>query len=96
MRNIFEYIAFQLMSITNADKQITRIEKAIYKLDQMPERFKKYEEEPWHSLGMRVMPVDNYIVFYIPNIDKKVIDIVRIIYSGRDISNQFQLMVQEG
>ncbi|MFR5076693.1 MAG: hypothetical protein ACLTDX_01095 [[Clostridium] innocuum] len=36
-------------------------------LNQMPERFLGYEKEPWHSRGLRIIPVDNYCVFYIPD-----------------------------
>ena len=64
LRGIFEYIAFDLQSVQNAAGQIDRLEKGISELDQMPERFRKYEKEPWHSRNLRVMPVDNYLVFY--------------------------------
>ena len=26
-----------------------------------------YEREPWKSRNTRVVPVDNYVIFYIPN-----------------------------
>lgn len=32
------------------------------------------------------MPVDNFIVFYLPNEKKKLVTIIRIIYSGRDMN----------
>ncbi|MEG3072496.1 MAG: hypothetical protein RQM92_18180 [Candidatus Syntrophopropionicum ammoniitolerans] len=38
---------------------------AINGLDEMPLRHKLYQNEPWHSKGLRVLPVDNYLVFYI-------------------------------
>lgn len=88
LRSIFEYIAFKLQSVQNAVDQLTRLEKSINSLDQMPDRFKAYEKEPWHSRGLRVMSVDNYIVFYIPNHDTKVVNIIRVIYGGRDIDTQ--------
>ena len=54
----------------------------------MPERYRKYEKEPWKSRGLRVLPVDNYVVLYIPDRDKKVVTILRVMYAGRDIGNQ--------
>ena len=57
-------------------------------LNQMPERLREYTNEPWHIRGLRLMPVDNYCVLYIPNIEKAVVYIVRIMYCGRDIDNQ--------
>jgi toxin ParE1/3/4 len=56
----------------------------------MPERFRAYEDEPWHSRGLRIMPVDNYCVLYIPNIEKAVVTIIRVMYGGRDIETQLK------
>lgn len=88
LRSIFEYIAFELQSVQNAVGQLDRLEESILSLDQMPDRYRAYEKEPWHSRGLRVMPVDNYLVFYIPNHDTKVVNIVRVMYGGRDIDAQ--------
>ena len=67
LRSIFEYIAFELQSVQNAAGQLDRLEESILSLDQMPDRYRAYEKEPWHSRGLRVMAVDNYLVFYIPD-----------------------------
>ena len=55
---------------------------------QMPERFRAYLKEPWHSRGLRVMPVDNYIVFYIPDGETRTVNVIRVMYGGRDIDTQ--------
>ena len=88
LRNIYEYISFSLKSGQSAIGQLNRLEKAINSLNQMPDRYRAYSKEPWHSRGLRVMPVDNYIIFYIPNHHAKVVYIVRILYGGRDIDTQ--------
>lgn len=88
LRGIFEYIAYELQSVQNAIGQLERLEQSIYSLDQMPERFRAYSKEPWHSRGLRIMPVDRYLVFYIPNHELKTVDIVRVMYGGRDIEQQ--------
>ena len=67
LRGIFEYIAFELQSPENASGQPDRLEEQILSLDIMPERYRKYENEPWKSRGLRVLPVDNYVIFYIPD-----------------------------
>ena len=67
LRGIFEYIAFELQSPENASGQLDRLEEQILSLDTMPERYRKYEKEPWKSRGLRVLPVDNYVIFYIPD-----------------------------
>lgn len=90
LRGIYEYIAYELQSPENATGQLDRLEENIMKLDQMPERFRQYEKEPWHSRGLRIMPLDNYCVLYIPDAEKAVVTIIRVMYGGRDIKTQLQ------
>ena len=71
LRGIFEYIAFELQSPENAIGQLDRLEEQILSLDTMPERYRKYEKEPWKSRGLRVLPLDNYVVLYIPDSVKR-------------------------
>ena len=63
---------------------------AILSLDELPERYRRYETEPWHSLGMRVLPMDNFVVLYIPDLEEKIVRIVTVMYGGRDISEQLK------
>ena len=51
LRGIFEYIAFELQSPQNASGQLDRLEEQILSLDTMPERYRRYEKEPWKSRG---------------------------------------------
>ena len=95
LRGIFEYIAFELRSPENASGQLDRLEEQILSLDTMPERYRKYEKEPWNSRGLRVLPVDNYVVLYIPDSDKKGVTILRVMYTGRDIGNQLNLYTKQ-
>ena len=95
LREIFEYIAFELQSPENASGQLDRLEEQILSLDTMPERYRKYEKEPWKSRELRVLPVDNYVVLYIPDSDKKVVTILRVMYVGRDIDNQLNFYTKQ-
>lgn len=88
LRGIYEYIAFELLSSDNAAGQFDRLEEHIIGLEKFPEKFRPYEKEPWHSRGLRVMPVDNYLVFYIPNKDAGIVTVIRVMYAGRDVDNQ--------
>ena len=76
LREIFEYIAFDLQSPENAIGQLDRLEEHILKLHTMPEHYPKYEKEPWKSRELRVLPVDNYLIFYISNSDKKIVTVI--------------------
>lgn len=84
----YEYIAFELLSPDNAAGQLDRLEEHILGLEEFPEKFRFYEREPWNGRGLRVMPVDNYLVFYIPNKDTGVVTVIRVMYAGRDVGNQ--------
>ena len=95
LRGIFEYIAFELLSPENAEKQLERLEEQILSLDKMPERFPRYGKEPWHSIGLHFVTVDNYIVFYVPDIEKQVVTIFRVMYSGRNIEKQLNIHIKQ-
>ena len=95
LREIFEYIAFELQSPEIASRQLNRLEKHILSLDTMPKCYQKYEKELWKSRGLRVLPVDNYVVLYIPDSNKKVVTILRVMYAGRDIDNQLNLHTKQ-
>lgn len=84
LRGIYEYIAFELLSPDNAAGQLDRLEKNITGLGDFPEKFRLYEKEPWRSRGLRVMPVDNYLVFYFPDRDAGIVTVIRVVYAGRD------------
>jgi toxin ParE1/3/4 len=57
-------------------------------LENFPRRYRIYDKEPWYSRGLRIMPVDNYVVFYIPITETGIVSVVRVMYAGRDIDNQ--------
>ena len=85
LRSIFEYIAFELQSVQNAVGQLDRLETAIASLSEMPERWIRYDKEPWFSRGLRRMVVDNYLVFYIPDKDDRTVTIIRVMYGHMDV-----------
>ena len=95
LRGIFEYIAFELLSPENAEKQLERLERQILSLDEMPERFPRYGKEPWHSRGLRFVAVDNYIVFYLPDVEEQVVTILRVMHSGRNIEEQLSVYIKQ-
>lgn len=90
LRAIFEYIAYELLAGDNAIKQLDRLEDAILSLDEMPERYQLYDKEPWRERNLRIMPVDNYLVFYIPQEEDKTVTVIRVMYGRRDIDAQLK------
>ena len=54
LREIFEYIAFELQSPENAIGQLNRLEEQILSLDAMPKRYRKYEKEDFNRVNGKV------------------------------------------
>lgn len=64
MNKIYSYIADTLLSPDNAASQCDRIADAILLLDTFPERNRIMDSSREHKMGLRMLPVDNYMVFY--------------------------------
>ena len=95
IRAIFTYIAFELQAEQAAQGQVNRIREAVRKLDTMPERHEIADWEPWSSMGMRKLPVDNYIVFYLADSDDMTVTVIRVLYGERDIEGIVQETAEE-
>ena len=82
---IFSYISDVLMSAESAQRVYTAVKNKIFLLNTMPTRFPLVKDEPYASLGVRLMPVENYHVFYI--IREKNVHVFRILYHRRNWQN---------
>ena len=85
LRDIFEYISLELKVPEIAAAQVRRILNHARSLDTFPERCKPVNWEPWSDIGMRQMPVDNFMIFYIIEAKFQSVQIVRVLYSKRNI-----------
>lgn len=90
LSDIYEYIAYELLVPDTASRQVHRIMNGIRTLDELPERHQLFDDEPWHSQGLRSFMVDNYRILYFPHKSQNTVNIIRIIYGGRDIKQQLQ------
>ena len=70
----------------NADSQLSRIEDEIKKLDTLPNGFRRYSKEPWYSRGLRYFPVDNYLIFYMVDEEKHIVNVLRVIGGQMDLN----------
>ena len=87
LREIYSYIANELLVPETASAQLGCIRKEVRSLDFMPSRYALAHWEPWHSMKMHQLPVDNFIVYYLVDDEKRTVTVVRIFYGGRDIDN---------
>lgn len=87
LKDIYAYIAQELLEPDTARNQVNRIRKEIRSLDFMPSRYALVDWEPWKSMGMHKVPVDNFVVFYTVDSNSMIVVIIRIVYGGRDIES---------
>lgn len=84
---IYEYIAYTLLSEPTAKKYTVRIRNSIRSLKIMPLRNPQSKNKLWKGLDLRKMLVENFIVYYSVNKAEKTVIVMRIIYGGRDINS---------
>lgn len=90
LKNIYEYISYSLLAPDTARSMYQKIIQSARSLESMPERNPFYKDEPWHSQGVRFLPVKNYLLFYVVNKQTSTVSISRILYGGMDVSRQLE------
>ena len=85
LREIYAYIANELLFPETAAAQVGRIQKEVRSLDFMPARYTLVDWEPWHSMKMHQLLVDNFIVYYLVDDEEMTVTVARVIYGCRDI-----------
>ena len=88
LQTIKKYITYNLKSPNTAVKQINQIIKAIDNLSFFPKRSPIYKLEPWRSICLRVLQINNYAVFYYPNVISHVVQVIRILYKKREFNTR--------
>ena len=81
---ILNYIKNTLRESNMAMKIYGSIKKGILSLKQMPFRYALLNEEPYRSMGVRQIPIENYIAFYVVEEEGKTVHIFRILYNRRE------------
>ena len=94
LRGILDHIARNLMAPDAAIAQLDRLEEQIEGLDALPNRFQGYQKEPWRSRNLRIMPVDNYCIFYTVDDIAQMVTVLRVLYGGRDVESQLRKLTE--
>ena len=76
-------------------RMLDTLEKELLSLSRLPNQVALTEEEPWHSAGIRKLPVKNYLVYFWVNEDQKQVQITAVVYGRRDQRNVLQNMKYE-
>ncbi len=88
LKNIIEYISYQLHAPEAGKKLIRSMLGKIHSLCDMPKMYKMYPNEPLRSKNIRYIPVAKYVIFYKILEDSQKIYISRVMYGGRNIAEQ--------
>lgn len=81
---ILSYISDTLHEPDIAKKIYILIKQEILTLNKMPFRYAVVNEEPYSSMGVRRIPIENYTAFYIVDETEKTVHIFRILYNRRE------------
>lgn len=87
MREIYSHISRDLNEPLAAERIHRAIVEAVKGLSVFPLRLQLIQDEPYRTAGYRMLPVKNYIIFYVADQDAETIHIVRILYHRRDWQN---------
>ncbi len=87
IKSIYTYISQILHAPLTARRKVNRIRKEIRDLEAFPTRYVLVEWEPWASMKMHRLPIDNYVVFYLVDEQAMAVKIVRIVYGGRNLED---------
>jgi len=84
LEDILDYISNKLKEPIIAKRIYTSIKTEILTLSTMPERNRTVDDEPYASMGIRRLFVENYIVFYVVNHGSRTIHVLRVLYNRRE------------
>lgn len=83
--SIYYYILHDLKNGIAAAAQEARIRKEIQALNHLPLRYERIDWEPLHSMNVRKLPVDNFVVYYVVDEAAGEVAVLRIFYGGQNV-----------
>lgn len=87
---IREYIATELKEPIIAKRILELLKSEMMSLQTMPYRVKCIDEQPWCEIGFRRIRVKNYYVYFCVDENRKEVQILAVIYVGRDQATQLE------
>jgi len=81
-----DYISQVLQEPRTAGRLYRLLKEEILSLEQMPERYPFEDDDRLRALEIRKLLVKNFKILYFVDREQRTVQIVRVIYAGRDIS----------
>lgn len=94
VREIGQYIAVHLQSPRNSISTLSAIQNEIAGLRFMPAKIPLAPDEPWKSEGVHRMRVRNFYVYFWIDETNSIVQIINVVYVGRDQKVQLLQMEQ--
>lgn len=91
LSDIFDFIAYEQCLPKTASELIEKFHKDIASLCYMPERYRRFEQEPWFSLGLRVRYCSSYGIYYTVDERQSVVRIHRVLSNKVDVARWFKM-----
>ncbi len=84
LRAILSYITDTLKEPVTAGRIYISIKEQILTLERMPLRHNIVQDKPFAEMGIRKIPVENYIAFYVANEKERTVHVLRILFNRRE------------
>ena len=82
LQDIYTHILYTLESPQAAENTLEALHKNMASLSHMPTRHPLLQSPSLNALGYRMIPVNNYLIFY--SVQEKTVYVERVLYNKRD------------
>ncbi len=79
-----DYIEYVLFNPEAADDLLDEVERSLNKLSHMLDKYKVVNDPVLASWGIRMKVINNYIAFYVVDVNSKTVTIIRFLYGKRN------------
>lgn len=76
-----------------AKRKIEKIKKAVRNLEMFPKLYQIGVNEICRKYGIRIIPVQKYLVYYMINEEKEIVTIIRIISEKQNVIDELTIRV---
>jgi addiction module RelE/StbE family toxin len=95
MAEIVDYISNELCVPDAANNLLKEMESSIMSLSEFPERYQLIDEEPWRTEGVRKLLVNNFLIYYWIDKDRKKVQVIAVIYEKRNQIAQLKKVIKD-
>ena len=90
LENIFRYISIELVNPESAFQLIIRFQEKFYDICKFAKAYSLLETSGLNDNRLRKTIVDNFVIVYLFDEKKDIINIVRVIYAKKDYIKELQ------